>query len=422
MIKLKIHRGTKEIGGSCVEISTDNARILLDFGMPLVDEAGNSFNSDIIKESSLQELINQKILPDIKGLYEGPEISGIFISHAHPDHFGFLSFVDPEIPIYGSEVAKSIILEISPMLYGTEYNLPKFNILNKNEETTIGDITVKAHAVDHSIPGSLAFEISHNDKTILYTGDIRAHGRQGYLFKNLIRTIDKVDYLLMEGTTLGRDSSQNKTEEDIEEQLAELFKDNRLNLITFSAQNLDRFISVYKACLKTKKTLVIDPYTAFLLEKFQSLSTNIPQYHWNNIKVYFAPNRITEKLAQSEDLYRYKEQKISIEEILSNPQDYVVKDNRRITSKILELSNNVQIIYSLWPGYLKKEDNYWYKYRDSLIQVHTSGHACIDDLKMLADKINPDKIIPIHTFHPESYREVFGDKILVLQDGQMLEL
>ncbi|EKE04520.1 MAG: hypothetical protein ACD_20C00053G0004 [uncultured bacterium] len=65
---------------------------------------------------------------------------------------------------------------MSPMLYGTEYNLPKFNIISKNEEITIGDIKIKAHTVDHSIPGSLAFEISHNNKTILYTGDIRAHG------------------------------------------------------------------------------------------------------------------------------------------------------------------------------------------------------------------------------------------------------
>ena len=43
-MKFKIHRGTKEIGGSCVEVWTESTRILLDFGMPLVEKEGKEFN------------------------------------------------------------------------------------------------------------------------------------------------------------------------------------------------------------------------------------------------------------------------------------------------------------------------------------------------------------------------------------------
>ncbi len=43
-MKFKIHRGTKEIGGSCVEVWIDNTRILVDFGMPLVEKGGKEFD------------------------------------------------------------------------------------------------------------------------------------------------------------------------------------------------------------------------------------------------------------------------------------------------------------------------------------------------------------------------------------------
>jgi len=49
-MNFKIHRGTKEIGGSCVEIWTENTRILIDFGIPLVEKNGSDFNFNKYKE------------------------------------------------------------------------------------------------------------------------------------------------------------------------------------------------------------------------------------------------------------------------------------------------------------------------------------------------------------------------------------
>ena len=65
----KIHRGTKEIGGSCVEVWTENTRILLDFGMPLVKD-GKEFDFRKYKTLNANELIKIGILPDIEGLYD----------------------------------------------------------------------------------------------------------------------------------------------------------------------------------------------------------------------------------------------------------------------------------------------------------------------------------------------------------------
>ncbi len=426
-MQIKIHRGAKEIGGSCLEISTEKARILVDFGLPLVNDDGSSFNFKNITKFSCEELIEQGVLPDIKGLYsdEGCDISAIFISHAHPDHFGLLKYINSKIKVFLSEVSYSIIKEISPILYDTSYELNNFEILKNGKPVEIEDISIKPHTMDHSIPSSFAFEITADNKKVLYTGDFRAHGRTSYNLNKLVDNVkNSIDYLILEGTTIGREKVNNLTENDVKNKLTDAFKNEILNIVVFSAQNLDRFISVYKACLNTKKTLVIDPYTAFTLEKFKSLGENIPQFDWNNIKIYFSSNSITRKLAESKDLYKYKSQKISTEEILSHPESYVVKDNYKITTKILEEAtiDDIQVIYSLWSGYLEKEDNFWNTYKDKVIHIHTSGHAYPQDLKNFVTAINPTTIIPIHTSFPEAYREMFGENTFILEDKELLKL
>ena len=67
-MKFKIHRGTKEIGGSCVEVWTENSRIVLDFGMPLIDRDGKDFDFGTYKNLDIRKLVELGILPDIKGL------------------------------------------------------------------------------------------------------------------------------------------------------------------------------------------------------------------------------------------------------------------------------------------------------------------------------------------------------------------
>ena len=68
-MKLTIHRGTHEIGGSCIELKAKNARIVLDIGMPLVDERREQFDFRPYRKLSGPQLIEKKILPDVAGLY-----------------------------------------------------------------------------------------------------------------------------------------------------------------------------------------------------------------------------------------------------------------------------------------------------------------------------------------------------------------
>jgi ribonuclease J len=75
----KIHRGTKEIGGSCVELWTETTRIIVDFGMPLVEKDGKEFDLSLYhcvnNKLDTNELVNKGVLPNIEGLYDNlPEI------------------------------------------------------------------------------------------------------------------------------------------------------------------------------------------------------------------------------------------------------------------------------------------------------------------------------------------------------------
>jgi len=101
---LTIHRGSKQIGGSCVELRSDRgARILLDVGMPLTQSDGSDWPRGTMTRP-VQELRREGVLPDIDGLYEDsiPEFSALILSHAHLDHYGLAHYVHPDVPVYGS--------------------------------------------------------------------------------------------------------------------------------------------------------------------------------------------------------------------------------------------------------------------------------------------------------------------------------
>jgi ribonuclease J len=99
-MNFKIHRGTKEIGGSCVEVWTDTSRIVIDLGMPLVNPDQTPFDARETDNRSREELIQEGILPDIPSLYQDGSNTALLISHAHQDHYGLMKHINPSCPVW----------------------------------------------------------------------------------------------------------------------------------------------------------------------------------------------------------------------------------------------------------------------------------------------------------------------------------
>jgi ribonuclease J len=309
-MELIIHRGTQEIGGSCVELKTDRTRVLIDLGMPLVNKDKKPFDSTILKKKSIEDLKDLKILPNIRGLYKNEEkdFDAILISHSHLDHYGLLNYVHPDIPIYMSQGAKELI-EISNIFTPNKLNELNTRIIDSKKAFSIGDIEVTPQTVDHSAFDALAFLLEADSKRLFYSGDFRGHGRKSKLFETIVRNPPKdVDCLLMEGSTLGREEQLYRDEIAVQNRIEQIL--NAADNITFlfvSSQNIDRIVSAYKACLKTDRIFVIDIYTAYILDRLSSVSKHIPQFDWRNVRVKFYKNQadILAREVSKKLLYRY---------------------------------------------------------------------------------------------------------------------
>ena len=432
-MNLIIHRGTNEIGGTCIELESSSTRILLDFGIPLVTSTGNGFDMKVHIGKSTEELISQGVLPNIQGAYSDPvAIDGVIISHPHQDHYGLMQFINKNIPIWlGRATYKLLELNNIFLHQQNQINNPFF--FDKSIPFRIGNFTITPYWNDHSAFDSYSFLIEVEGKRLFYSGDFRSHGRKSKVYQWFMHNKpSNVDYLLLEGTTIGRGSGKFKTEMDVEDELLKLFKQSQsVNYVYTSSQNLDRLVSIYRACVRSHKTLVVDVYTAYTLDQmseFAGFPTPLKDY--DNIQVLYS-YWLTKGLFENgykEIAYNFKEHKVSKDEISRNPNKYVliVRPSMKTDLKKVDAENG-NIIYSMWEGYKNqpqtKEFLDWLLQKKFIIHsIHTSGHADVETLKDYADAINPKFIIPIHTFNKSEYRNIFSQKIVELDDNETLSL
>ena len=260
-MKIKIHKGTNEIGGSCIELKTKSTTILLDYGTPL-------------QASSKQVKIIDKV-------------DAILISHPHQDHFGEIVNVENTIPIYCGKLSIEL-MNATKIFTGNEILENNFKIFEAWKSFEIGDFKITPYLVDHSATDAYSFLIEAEGKKVLYSGDFRANGRKSKLFDKMIKdkNLKNVDILLMEGTMLQRSNDDFPDEQSVEDKIYETLKaNNQISFMIGSSQNIDSIVSAYRACKKANKIFVVDMYTAWILKKMKIISSNIPNIDWDNVKV-----------------------------------------------------------------------------------------------------------------------------------------
>lgn len=425
-MKLTIYRGTKEIGGSCLELSTDNTILYLDFGLPLVNVDGSRFTDKICFENTYTEMVEKRLAIPVASMLDASDVrnKALLLSHAHGDHYGLIPWLPESIPIFTSLGIKAI-LDIATLFGQSKIHDRQIEIVTAWKPFMFGDFEITPYLADHSAVDAFSFLIRAEGKTVYYSGDIRAHGRKHKVFDNIIRKPpEKVDVLLIEGSNIGKGEGEEISEQSVEERLAQEFSKSGLYIGAFSSQNIDRFVSFFKACRASNRILVVDPYTAAVLDALREISSNIPQFDWDDsFKIYFAPNSYTQALAASNQLYKFKQTKITWDEILAEKDRIVIKDNyfMRQTLKRKAMLSSATLVYSMWDGYLE-EDPFWYASGVEILKIHCSGHIYKNDLVEFINALNPVTIIPNHTFSPELFLDYFGTKVRLLKDGQVLEL
>jgi ribonuclease J len=414
-MKICIYRGTNEIGGNSVELATEKTRILMDVGTPL---------------SSMEEnLPLENYKTKCCGLYanEFPDIDAIFITHNHPEHYGLLPLINPKIPVYMSKTLHDILIKIQPLLPG-DFNISHLNIheISPNERVKIGDLTITARLVDHA-PAAYAYEITEGKKRVVYTGDIRFHSNQSWKSWKLADTSNAPDYLIMEGTRLSRTEQHEKhpTEESVYMAISDTLRNsNKLAWISLSSQNLDRLVSVIRACNASGRTFVIDPYTAALFDLFHDSFATVPNADMLScVRIYYGMNEhIANKMKNANLFFTHADKKITKTEIAKNPDRYVIKYNWALADWLdAHGLSDYDFIYSMWHGYLSRQKT-WDKHKNHLIEIHTSGHADVSDLQEFVKRISPKAIIPIHTECKNDFENVFGVKTIVLNDNEISNL
>ena len=413
---LTIHRGTHEIGGSCVEICSDKTKILIDLGMPL----------DYDKRSREEQT---EIRHNAEEWCKG--VDALFLSHAHADHYGFLDLLPQDTPIYATEESFAM-LALDGILGDDPTKRLEKHTLKSGQSCEVADIKVTAYIVDHSAYGACAYLIECEGKRILYSGDIRLHGVKGVLYKNLPKD---VDYLLLEGTNVLRAKS-NPTEREVENQFVEAFNEtpDALHLVWCSAKNIDRICALFRACIRCGKTLAIDPYIANVLAAVAKLNPKIPTVTMaEQMKVYFPPcltDRLTER---NQERYIYslnpKQNKVSYDDFSSSPEKYVMLVRPKTLTYLQRIkAPHTRLIKSIWSGYWDEPSTERFRdwveeHCEAVKDIHSSGHADTQSLQRIVEFVRPKTIVPIHTDAPKRFCDIFvNDNVKCLDNNEVFYL
>jgi len=435
MVKVIVHRGTDAIGGTCIEVIADTGRLILDLGMPLMENGGGEIDAQRLAHPSIEN----GILSDVSGLFDGEcakPIMGVLLSHAHPDHYGLLDTVHASVPVYMSKESEALI-KVGNIFYPPEMHLTKIinrcHTFTQNKDFTLGDFRITPYLIDHAAFGSSSFLIEVGGKRILYTGDLRAHGRKGKTFEQLPGKVGHVDCMLMEGSTLGgRHHVGFDSEDDVEQGYVEHLSSDNITFVLAAGGNVDRTVSLYRACKRTQKTMVIDLYQYYLLTSIKPFAPGLPPHPGDHLRVFFERNqeKRLQELGKSDALRKAKPLQMPLGDIFKQPSKMVLRLSCHMMDRIahkIHRQDGMTFIYSMWQGYLKRGESGKEmaavpgKYGKEWQLVHTSGHAWLADLQKLASAISPDMLIPIHTLQGDDFGKYF-ENVVRIRDGEEIVL
>lgn len=411
--------GLGEIGKNLTVIEYENDIIIIDCGL--------GFPDDDMPGIDL-------VIPDVTYLEDNADkIRGILLTHGHEDHIGALPYVLRQInpPIFGTRLTLGILKNKLD-----EHSLPQRPMLNcveAGDVIKLGVFTVEFIHVNHSIADACALAIGTPVGTVIHSGDLKVDvtpidgdmidltrfgelGRKGVL-------------LFMCESTNAERNGHSPSERSVGRSLEYIFtlnKDKRLIIATFSS-NVHRVQQIIDASVRHSRKVAI---TGRSMQNIVSAAIelgymSLPEgalININEIKRY-KPEELTIITTGSQGepmsaLFRMA---------LGEHSQVTLGRNDLVVLSSSPIPGNEKLISRIVNELIKNGVNVA---RDPALEVHVSGHAYRDELKLLTALIKPKFFMPIHGEHrhlaanKELAEEVGieSSNIILSEIGQVLEL
>jgi ribonuclease J len=410
--------GLGEIGGNITVFETEKEAILIDVGMSFPDEEMHGVDILIPDFSYIREIKNK--------------IVGIIITHAHEDHIGAVPYLfrEMQFPIYGTPLPLAMIGNKFDEHHLKEFRR-YFNPIVKREIYKIGnDFEIEWMHMTHSILDSSSLAITTDAGTVIHTGDFKIDHTpvDGYTadLHRLAYYGDKGVLCLLSDSTNSHNPNPTPSELSVAPALDRVFSkaEGRVILSTFSS-NIHRVYQAIQYGIKYgRKVCVIG----------RSMERNIEvalQYDY----IRFPKNIFidADEVARMNDkdvlivttgsqgeansaLFR-----MSIGEhrhVKIKPNDLIVLSSRAIPGNEGSISQMLNHLQKCGAKVAMDKD------------IHVSGHASIEEQKLMLRLVNPKFFLPVHGEynHVMKHKEtamlcgVPERNILLMTDGEQIEV
>lgn len=382
--KIVVLGGLGEVGKNMYCVMHKDAIIIID--------AGVSF-----PESELMGI--DYVLPDFTFLKENEDkIKALLITHGHEDHIGGIPFLLQSIKIpviYAPNHAKELIA-----VKLQDKNIRYDNLFVYTEDTKLKfkEVEVEFFRITHSIPDSHGISIKTPDGRIVTTGDYKFDltpiGPMANLYKMACLGNEGVDLLIGDSTNALNEGFSN-SESVVDETLGEMFekyKTNRIIIATF-ASNIYRVKHIFETCYKHNRKICIFGRS---MENNINISLNagyidhkellVSPEEANNLK----PGEVTILCTGSQGEPLAALSRISNgthKQIKLRPDDIVIFSSSAIPGNALSISKTINKLYL--QGVKVYTNN-------TLTDLHTSGHANEEEIKLMIRLIKPKYLMPFH--------------------------
>lgn len=376
--------GVNEIGKNLTAIEYKNDIVVIDCGLKFPDE--DMFGIDLV-------------IPDITYLIKNKEkVSGIFLTHGHEDHIGALPYVlrQLNVPVYGTKLTLGIVetkLKEHGLLSSTELIRVK-----PRDVIRLNSVSVEFIKTNHSIADSVAIAVHTPLGVVLHTGDFKIDYTpiDGELmdFARFAELGKKGVLVMMADSTNVEKQGYTKSERIVGESLTRIFgkTKGRIIIATF-ASNIHRIQQIIDAATvygrkvavsgRSMENIINVAIELGYIEVAENTLVPIDAINkYNNDQiVIITTGSQGEPMSALSRMASAEHKKVNIVEgdtiiISATP----IPGNEKLVSKIVNqlFKKGAEVIYG------------------SAENIHVSGHACQEELKLMQTLIKPKNFIPVH--------------------------